>query len=135
MVAHPVLRRTAVAVVTTISLLGVANGFAQSPEPPEARDPSVQRCADSASRRLAGGGFDGARAAAVTPRRADACILRWEERFSASNPKRVATMIVVPVDVELISGASRRQTTLHARCGVTDGKLLAIEIVAGGKSC
>ena len=117
------------------SALCVADTLAASSEPPEARDPTVARCAESASRRLAGGGFDGARAAAVVARRADACILRWEEPFSASNRKKVATMIVVPVDVELISGASRRQTTLHARCGVTDDKLIAIEIVAGGKSC
>jgi len=121
---------------TLASLLCLAAASsALAAEPPEANDPAVKRCADAASRRLAGGGFDGARAAAAMPRRANACILRWEDKFSASNPKKVATLIVVPVDVELLAGATRRKATLHARCGFTDNKLLALELVENDKSC
>ena len=110
-------------------------GAAVAAEPPEASDPAVKRCADAAARRLAGGGFGGARAAAVTPQRGSACILRWEDKFSASNPKKVATLIVVPIDVELLAGATPRKATLQARCGFTDKKFLAVEILETAKPC
>lgn len=122
-----------IAVASLVCL--AAAGATLAADPPEAKDRNVARCADAAARRLAGGGFDNARAAAVMPRRADACILRWEEKFSPSNPKKVATLIIVPVNVELLNAASKRNATLHARCGFTDNKLLAIEIVESDKAC
>jgi hypothetical protein len=39
------------------------------------------------------------------------------------------------VKVELIAGPSRRNATLHARCGVTDDKLIALEIIENDKAC
>jgi len=103
---------------------------------PEARDASVKKCADVASRRLAGGGFEGARADAVTPRRPDSCILRWEQAFSATVTTKVATLVVVPVDVQIVGAANaHRATTLRARCGFTDGKMRAFELVDKDVPC
>ena len=134
------MRRALAALFALFALLAFVTlqavpAIAASADSPEARDPNVKRCADTAGKRLAGGGFDGARAAGATARRADACILRWEERFSASNATKVATLVVVPIDTELLAGATRRKATLHARCGFNDGKLRAFEIVEQDKSC
>jgi shikimate kinase len=104
-------------------------------DPPEATDPDVRRCAVTAQQRLARNGFDHAKVVHADARRRDACILRWEDRFSAGNPTKVATLIVVPVDVELKTATATHATTVNAHCGYTDGKLQAFEIVAGDKPC
>src|SRR5262245_27284044 len=104
-------------------------------ERPEARDPAVKRCADAARTRLEQKGFDGASAGGISARRADACILRWQSRFNSADPTKVATLIVVPIDVELRSGTSSGGTTIYARCGLTNDKLQALDIVATDSSC
>ena len=122
-------------IVVSIAVWPLAAYAAAAADNPESRDEPVKECAHTASQRLAGGGFDGARAATVKPHNADACILRWQDRFSATNPMKVATLIVVPLDVELLSGATTRSVKLQARCGFNDNKLRAIELVQNDKPC
>jgi hypothetical protein len=109
---------------------------AAAAERPEGRDAAVKKCAEVASRRLAGGGFDGARTDAVTPRHPDSCILRWEQAFSATDATKVATLVVVPVDVQIVgANNAHRATTLRARCGFTDGKMRAFELLEKDVPC
>lgn len=62
-------------------------------------------------------------------------ILRWEKSFSAGNPTPVATLIVVPFDLDLKAGEALRTTTVSARCGFTSGTMKGFEVVAADKLC
>jgi hypothetical protein len=128
----PVIGRIAAALM----LLGaVCAGAAHAADPPEATDLDVRRCVETAKKRFVRIGYDHAKVLHAEPRRADACILRWEERFSPANPTKVATLIVVPVDLDLQADDRVRAATVHLRCGYTDGTMKAFEIIPGDKPC
>jgi len=102
---------------------------------PEEKDADVRRCVETAKKRFVRVGYDHAQVLHAEPRRADACILRWEAPFNPANPTKVATLIVVPVDLDLKSLDAVRSTTVHLRCGYTDGTMKAFEIVPADKPC
>jgi len=47
----------------------------------------------------------------------------------------VATMIVVPVDLDLKGDDAVRSAKVHLRCGYSDGTMKAFEIVPADKPC
>jgi len=121
-----------------LSMMGAlcASGAARAAAPPpEVNDIDVRRCVETAKKRFARIGYDHAQVLHAEPRRADACILRWEDRFSAADPTKVATLIVVPVDLDLKGDTAARSATVHLRCGYTNGAMKAFEIVAADKPC
>lgn len=105
------------------------------PPPPEVNDVDVRRCVETAKKRFVRIGYDHAQVLHAEARRADACILRWEDRFSAADPTKVATLIVVPVDLDLKGDTAVRSATVHLRCGYTNGTMKAFEIIPAGKPC
>jgi|KBSMisStandDraft_5_1062788.scaffolds.fasta_scaffold09166_2 hypothetical protein len=102
---------------------------------PEEKDADVRRCVETAKKRFVRIGYDHAQVLHAEPRRADACILRWEAPFNPANPTKVATMIVVPVDLDLKGDDAVRSAKVHLRCGYSDGTMKAFEIVPADKPC
>ena len=102
---------------------------ATSAQTPDATSPAVARCAAAASLKLEAHGVGGRAVATVVADRANASIDRWEAAFSASNAQHVATLIRVPVTVTYIDGALPFRSLLEARCGLTNERLLAFEMV------
>lgn len=114
------------AVAVIAAALAAAGALAQTPE---ATDPAVARCAATASLRLETKGVGGRAVATVVADRANSSIDRWEAAFSAANSQRVATLIRVPLTVTYGDGVLPFRSLLEARCGLTDDRMLAFEIV------
>ncbi len=121
--------------VCVIAAIGASAAARAAPAPPEAGDVDVRRCVEIAKKRFVRIGYDHAQVLHAEPRRADACILRWEDRFSTADPTKVATLIVVPVDLDLKGDTATRSATVHLRCGYTNGTMKAFEIVPADKPC
>jgi hypothetical protein len=133
-----VIQRTSAGLwlLCVVGVLGASGAArAAAPSPPEASDIDVRRCVETAKKRFVRIGYDHAQVLHAEPRRADACILRWEDRFSTADPTKVATLIVVPVDLDLKDDATVRSATVHLRCGYTNGTMKAFEIVPADKPC
>lgn len=121
--------------VTSALCASGAARAAAAPPPPEASDADVRHCVETAKKRFVRIGYDHAQVLHAEPRRAEACILRWEAAFNPANPTKVATLIVVPVDLDLKTDAAMRSATVHLRCGYTGGTMKAFEIVPADKRC